>query len=79
MWIDYFVTHVASDRPPVGTPEWEYLYANFCCRLALILGKWETSDFDDSHIEDCIRLVDIWLSADGMVGDNVSKSYVIGI
>ena len=67
------VTHLTTDWGPVGTPAWEYLYANFCCQFALILEKWETSDFDDTHLEDCIRLIDVWLSVDGMLGDTVDN------
>ena len=65
------VANTATDWPPVNTPSWEYLYANFCCQFALILEKWETADFSDAHLKDCIRLADVWLSAEGMLGDTV--------
>ncbi len=65
------VTGVATDWPPVNSPAWEYLYANFCCQFMLILEKWETTDFSDARIDDCVRLADVWLSANGMIGDTV--------
>ncbi len=61
---------LATDWPPADSPAWEYLYANFCCQFAIILEKWETSDFADDRIGDCIRLAEMWLSADSMLGDN---------
>ncbi|MBR3131313.1 hypothetical protein IKG31_01935 [Candidatus Saccharibacteria bacterium] len=63
------VANTATDWPPVNTPAWEYLYANFCCQFALIMEKWETANFSDSRLKDCVRLADVWLSADGMLGD----------
>ena len=69
MSLQAVVAGVATDWPPVNTPAWEYLYANFCCQFALIMEKWETANFSDTRLKDCVRLADVWLSADGMLGD----------
>ena len=64
-----FVKSIAADWPQEDTHAWQYLYANFCCQFALILEKWEESDFDDARLNDCIQLIEVWLSADGMIFD----------
>ncbi len=58
---------IATDWPPVGSPEWDYLYANFCCQFALVLEKWETADFSDDRIKDCVRLIDMWIATGSMI------------
>ncbi len=65
------VAKVATEWPSVDTPAWEYLYANFCCQFCIILEKWEDADFAEDRLNDCVRLADVWLSADGMLGDTV--------
>lgn len=59
----------AIDWPPVASSGWDYLYENFCCQFANILEKWETTDYAEVRIDDCVRLVEIWLSVDSMIGD----------
>ena len=64
-----FVAQLSSTWPPADTAAWEYLYANFCCQFALILEKWSETDYAKQNIADCVRLAEIWLEADGMLGD----------
>ena len=71
MSLRQIVARLATDWPPDESPEWKYLYENYCCQFASILEKWETSDFAESHVEDCVRLAHIWMEADGMLGDTV--------
>lgn len=66
-----FLKSLSKDWPPYGSAEWEYLYGNFCCQFVSVLEKWETSDFSETRLSDCVRLVHIWIEADGMLGDTV--------
>ena len=64
-----FVAGIAEGWSLPGTPEWNYLYRNFCCQFALILEKWQSSNYSKDSIPDLVRLTKIWLDADGMIGE----------
>lgn len=64
---------LALHWPPAETEAWEYLFTNFCCQFSSVLEKWETSDFSKDHLYDCVRLTQVWLEADGMLGDTVGE------
>lgn len=64
-----FVTGIAEGWSLPGTPEWNYLYRNFCCQFALILEKWKSSNYSKDSIPDLVRLTKIWLDADSMIGE----------
>ena len=60
------VLRLSVGWPEAGSEAWEYLNQNYCCQFALILEKWEAADFSDAHIDNCVRLAEIWLEVDAM-------------
>lgn len=64
-----FVAGIAEGWSLPDSPEWDYLYRNFCCQFALILEKWRSLNYSEDAIPDLVRLTKIWLDADGMIGE----------
>ena len=47
------------------------LFEAFSCQFHSILKKWAESDFAMERVDDCIRLAEVWIETDAMVGDTV--------
>lgn len=47
------------------------LFEAFSCQFHSILKKWLSVDFALDHVNDCIRLAEVWIETDAMIGDTV--------
>ena len=66
---------------PVITHSWigspvdiiQYLYRSFASQFGSILEKWEKVDFSRDFLDDCVRLMTLWIDLDEIMGNSFDR------
>jgi len=67
------VSQVTFSWKPYGSKKWDYLYDCFCQQFDSILRIWQEQEFDQDQLSEHIRLAELWIEADAMIGAAVES------
>ena len=51
----------------------QYLYHSFAAQFGTILEKWEKTDFGRDYLDDCVRLMTLWIDLDEIMGNSLDR------
>lgn len=77
----YVWQKVLQPIKPVITRSWsgspsdsiQYLFRSFASQFGSILEKWEEVDFSWDYLDDCVRLMTLWIDLDEIMGNSFDR------